>query len=171
MWNPLTSPVDYVVLAGQRSPGLATLDGWGSPRQWDERRGYGVTGATVVYKGTKLARGRLSIRLITEADWEAWEAWRPLVQRPPSDQRPRALDIQHPVLEGLGIRSVVVEDVSQPAPTGDTGEYTIEIKLLEFREPQRAVVRPRGSQNRPQPVDPVDRYIEQLTAQVQELAG
>lgn len=169
-WNPLSAPVDYVLLGGQRSPGLATIDGASSPRQWDERRGRGTTGATVVFQGIKLAKFTLSIRLITVEDWDAWDSWRQVVQRPPSGQRPRALDIDHPITEMLGIRSVVVEDVGQPKQTGD-GEWTIEIKLIEFRPPTPAIARPEASVDQPNaPTDPVDQVIERLTAQLQELA-
>lgn len=169
-FNPLTAPVDHVILSGSRSPGIATIDGASSPRQWDERRGYGLSGATLVYKGLKLARFSLELRLLTAEDFDAWEAWRPMVQRPPAGQRPQALDIEHPITEMLGIRSVVVEDVLQPKQTGD-GEWTVEIKLLEFRAPARAVARPEASADRPTPsTDPVDAVIERLTAQVQELA-
>ena len=49
---------DYIVLAGQRSPGLAVVRGSDSPRKWDVRNGYGFSGATIVYTGLGLALGR-----------------------------------------------------------------------------------------------------------------
>lgn len=166
-WDPITDPVDYVMLAGRRTPGLAELTGFASPRRWDERRGYALSGSTVVFRGIGLARGKLVIRLYSEQDWADWHAFAPVVQRPPPMERPRALEIVHPITEGLGVRAVVVEDVTQPTQTGH-GEWTIEITLLEFRRPTIALAVPDAAQE--QPVDPVDRYIEQLTGQVQELA-
>lgn len=168
-FDPTTSPVDYVILAGQRSPGIANLDGASSPRQWDERRAYGQSGASLVYRGLKPAKFTLALLLISAEDWAAWDAWRPVVQRPPTGTRPRALDIEHPITEMLGIRSVVVEDVLQPRQTGN-GEWTIEIKLLEFRPPTTTVTRPQASADRAPVTDPVDAVIERLAAQVQELA-
>ena len=224
-WDPITQPVDYVLLAGQRSPGIATVEGASSPRAWDQRRGYGLSGATVVFRGLRLAQFKVFVRLCTEADWQAWEAWRPLVARPPfpelaafsgearadlqeaevaigqdptqandpvtqqqlrtlrrradaeeqAERRaglgrraPRALDIWHPHLEALGIRSCVVEDLLQPVQD-ERGEWTIEIRFLEYRRPRVALARPQGSQQRT--TDPVDRYIEQHSTPVQELAG
>jgi len=168
-WNPLESPVDYIVLAGQRSPGLATVAGASLTRKWDERKGHGLSGSTLVYRGGPASRFTVSIRLLTVEHWQDWDAWRPLVQRPIDPQRPRALDIEHPFLDALGIRSVVVESVAQPEQTGD-GEYTVVLGLIEYRPPVRAIARPTGARARPVAVDPVDLEIERLTAQVQELA-
>ena len=121
-----------------------------------------------MYRGIGLAHFKLMLRLYTTEDWNAWHEWKSVVQRAPLGERPRALEIEHPQLADLGITSVVVEDVLQPVQTGD-GEWTIEVKLAEFRRPEFTLTRPEGSQDRP--TDPVDQYIEQLSGQVQELAG
>jgi hypothetical protein len=164
-WNPLTQAVDYVKLAGQRTPGIAELQGFDSPRRWDVRRGYALSGSTLVFRGVGLAeRGKLVIRLYTEQDWEDWHAFAPLLQRPPIGERARALDISHPITEELGIRSVVVSNVSQPMQTGD-GEWTIEVALLEHRRPQLQLARTEGSAERT--TDPVDQTIERLSGIVQ----
>lgn len=167
-FNPLTSPVDYVVLAGQRSPGVCEVVGGTSPRRWDERRGFGLSGATVVFHGVGLAKPLLRIRLFTEQHWSDWATWRELVQRPPLGERPRAMDIEHPILEDLGVRSVVVEDVTQPTQTGD-GEWTVEVKLIEFRRPEIALATPSGAAQ--STVDPLDREILDLTETVNTLAA
>lgn len=179
-FEPLTAPQDYFVLAGQRSPGVCDFVGADSPRRWDERRGYGLSGATVVFRGIGLSEFKARLRLYNSQDWSNWHAFRGLLQRPPtptpsatSVQRPprvvpRALDIQHPLLEDLGIRSVVVVNVLQPEQTGN-GEWTIEIVFKEFRRPVVALSRPDASQERV--TDPVDVVMEQLSGQFQELAG
>ncbi len=166
--NPIEAPVDFVILAGLPSPGIAEVLGAGSPRKWDERKGYALSGASLVFKGNGLAKFTLQLRLYTIEHWEAWEAWKPLVMRPPVGERARALDIYHPFLDSLEIRSVVVEDVLQPQQTDD-GEWTIEIKLIEYRRPVVALARQDGSRNRS--TDPVDQYIDALSSQVQELAS
>jgi hypothetical protein len=161
-FNPISQPVDRVTLGGRQSPGLASIEGFSSPRRWDERRGYGLSGSTVVFRGIGLATGKLILRLYTEQDFADWSSFSELVQRPPSGERSRALDISHPILEDLGIRSVVVEDVKQPTQTGD-GEWTIEIALKEFRRPVVALSRPDGSVDRPpEPEDQNDIAIRDL---------
>jgi hypothetical protein len=161
-WNPLEQPQDFVILGGRRTPGIATLEGFSSPRIWDKRRGPGFTGATLRFKGLDLGKGTLRLTLITKEDWADWEAFAPVVTRPPIGRRATHLQIEHPQLEQLGIRAVAVEDVSQPMQVDETGKWEIEISLLEFRRPQPALSTPLGSQNE-EPEDPLDRRIAQLT--------
>lgn len=168
-FDPVTSPVDYVLLEGQRSPGLATISGAGSKLKWDERRGFALSGSRVVFRGTILARPTLTIRLYTAKHWSAWHRWRPLIQRPPVGERATASDIWHPILEDFDITAVVVESVSQPKQTTDDGEWTIEIKLIEHRAPVFTLENVDASATTP--TDPVERRIAALTAQVEILAG
>lgn len=133
-WNPLDQPIDYAVVAGRRTPGSCDIENAGSPRQWDERRGYGVSGATLVYRGLRLASFTMKLRLYDATDWQNWHDWKSVVDRPPTGERAQALDIVHPLLEEVGIRSAVVEDVIAPRQTAD-GEWTAEIRWKEFRRP------------------------------------
>jgi hypothetical protein len=161
-WNPLTQSVDFVLLAGQRTPGIAELQGFDSPRHWDVRRGYAQTGATTVFRGIGVAeRGKLVIRLYTEQDWEDWDAFLPLLKRPPIGSHSKALDISHPFTEALGIRAVVVSNVSQPVQT-DSGEWTIEVALIEHRRPQVQLARTDGSQEGTEVGDPVLQTLTSL---------
>lgn len=167
-FNPINTPVDYVLLANRRSPGLAVVTNAASPRMWDERRGFALSGARVVFRGIGLARPLVTLRLLTVADFDAWHDWRELVQRPPVGTRGHAQDIWHPILEDLGIVSVVVEDVLQPVQVAD-GEWNVAIKFIEYRRPVVTLETIGSSETTP--TDPVDRYIEELTAQVTTLAG
>lgn len=169
-WNPIAEPVDFVILAGQRTPGIAEVQGFRSPRNWDERRGYGLSGATLRFRGVGLASGKLIIRLTTEQDWADWEAFAPVVKRPPVGERAHALDISHPILEQLDIRAVVVTDVAQPEQD-DKGVWTITIELKEYRRPVIQLSTPDGAATTPEPQTEGQRMIAALTAQVQELAS
>lgn len=165
--DPITLPCDYVMLAGRKTPGLCEIVGAGSPRNWEERPGYATAGAWLVYRGNKLAAFELKIRLYSPEDFAEWDAFVPLLLRAPQGKRPTALDIWHPFLEQLQIKAVVVEDTSAPVQTDD-GEWTISVRVKEFRKPAFALAKPEGAQATP--VDPVEKYIEALTKQVQELA-
>ena len=143
-FQPLTQPVDHITLAGQRSPGVADLTDTLSDSDIQERKGYGLGGAYAVYKGLKIAYPKVTIKLVTSQHWDDWHAWRPLIARPPTGRRPRALDIWHPILEDLGITSVLVKSYTQPTQTGD-GEWSVVITFVEYRRPQRALVTPDGS--------------------------
>lgn len=168
-WIGLTQPHDYVVLAGQRSPGVCTVSGVKTIRDYDERRGIGLTGGRLVYRGTKLRRPMLTIKLYTVEDWNAWNAWMPLVQRPPDGARPHALDIEHPLLEANGITSVVIEEDVAVEQTSEDGEWTVIIKMIEQRPPRPALVGIDGSNQ--DTLDPLDLEIERNSAEIARLTA
>ncbi len=167
-FNPEIAPVDFILLANQRSPGLAVISNANSPRRWDERKGYALSGSRVIFRGIGLARPIVTLRLLSFEDWVDWHLWRPLIQRPPVGERSKALDIWHPILEDLGIISVVVEDILQPKQVAD-GEWNIDIKFIEFRRPKRTLETVGSSKERSN--DPADRILEALTTQVDTLAS
>lgn len=154
----VADPMDKIWLAQRWSPGLCDVEGAGSPREWEEIAGYGWSGGFLRFRGVKLAHFSIRFRLYTEADWLEWSVFKPLVDKPPYGKRPRALDIWHPVLVDQGIYSVVVEDLGQPMQTAD-GEWTIEIKMIEAREPKYSQVKAEGSAATPE--DPWEKKIEQ----------
>lgn len=168
-FSPLTNPVDYIELAGQRSPGIATVSGASSPRRWDERKGFAMSGARVVFRGIGLAHFTVTLRLVSAQDWDDWEAWRPLVQRPPVGVYARAQDIQHPILADLDITSAVVEDVSQPSQVED-GVWDIEIKFIEYRRPMPALSSIDGTDDQPRARSTRDGVIAGQSAQIEVLA-
>lgn len=144
-WSPLSDPVDVIRLAGRESPGIATVSNASSPRRWDIRKGYALSGARAVFRGLDVAKFKVTIRLYTEKDWDDWHAWKDLVQRPPSGIRPKSLDIWHPVLEECGITSANVENVSQPEQTTQDGEWSITIDFIEHRARQPISIMTEGS--------------------------
>ena len=149
-FNPELAPVDYILLAGELSPGIATISNANSPRRWDERRGYALSGARVVFRGIGLARPIITFRLSSFEEWNDWHIWTDAVglARPPVGERSRAKDIWHPILEDLGIVSVVVEDVGQPNQT-DHGIWDIAVKFIEFRRPVRTLETVGASEETP----------------------
>lgn len=163
-YDPIASPVDFVVVAGQRTPGLAEVVGAGSPRQWDERRGFDMSGATLRFRGKKLARFSIKLTLATSEDFAAWNAFSPVVLAVPAGGR-GALQLVHPILNDWGIRSGVVDDVLQPTPDGDTGKHVVEIKMIERRPPTPAGSTTAGSADSPAP-NPLQARIETNRAQI-----
>lgn len=183
-FNPITNPLDFIVLAGQESPGIAEIVGAASPRNWEERKGYGYGGAIVVFRGVGLAKFSVKFILWTEEHWSEWEGFRLLLQRPPPPNRnsimrqsiygprPRALDIYHPILLDLGVSSVVVTELVQPVQTGH-GEWTHEVKFIEYRQPTFQLSRPEGTEENQ--LSEVDRQIQaqeaENAAMYRQLAG
>lgn len=175
MPNPLDDAdlYDYIVLAKQRSPGLCDVSGASAPRQWDIRKGYGLSGATVVYTGDGLAQFTVRLFFWETSHFDEWERFRVLIAKPPEGEKPKAMDISHPYLEELGIKSVVVDDElqwAQPEP----GLFIKDIKFLQYRAPKPALGKPDGSQskaNEPTAETEAERVIQSLTKQMKELAA
>lgn len=169
---------DFILLGGFKSPGLCDVSGAGSPRKWEQRVGYGMGGATSVFLGNQLSEFSVKFRLygdpkVPDPDWEAWNSFEAAVlQRPPAGAggKARSLDIWHPVLERLKIKSVGVTDVGQPYQSDD-GEWTIEVKFIQYSKPRIQLAKPDGSKDSPQPKDENERRIADLAGQFQELAG
>jgi len=158
-WNPLAESVDRFLIGGRLTPGLGELVAPDSPRNWEERVGPGFSGAVVVFRGVKPSHFGIKFTLLTEQDWADWNAFAPIVAKPPFAKRPRALDIVHPLLKQIGITAIVVENVLAPQPSGDTGEWIVELKVIEYRRLKHSgVSKAEGSQA--QPEDPVELEIE-----------
>lgn len=170
--NPLTNSelYDHIVLAGVESPGLAVVSGAVIPQNWDKRKGFGNSGATIVYSGDDLAEFKVTLSLFEIQHFEDWDTFQLLLLKSPKDAKPKALDINHPLLAPLGIKSVVVKSVSQLNPVGD-GMWQVEISFLQFRAPTPSVGKPTGSTSNKKTdtssVDERDKTIAALRAQAQ----
>jgi hypothetical protein len=168
-WNPMDQPVDFASIGGLLTPGKIDIMGAGSPRNWDQRMGYGWSGSFPVFTGMKLSEFSSRIRLYTTEDWDHWDVFKIVVEKPPAGKRPRALDIWHPFLEMLDIRSVVVTDCSQPEPIDELGTHAIVIKWMVFRRPKITLAKPEASEVKPK--DEVEQEIEALTKEFNRLKG
>lgn len=169
-WNPLDEPADKIWLQQHWSPGLCEISGANSPRKWDEIESHGHSGATLKFNGVGLAHFSVKISLYTSQDWIDWSEFKPLVDKPPLGNEPKAQDIWHPLLVDQGIYAVGVEDVGQPEQNED-GVWTIEIKFVEHRPPKPALVKVSGAAATPKDPDPQEAEIAQLTKQKAELAA
>lgn len=172
-WNPLTEPRDRCLIGGHITPGICDIEGADSPRNWDEIRGPGLSGALLRFRGVMPSHFAIKFRLYTPLDWADWNAFQTLVAKPPYGKRPRGLDIVHPLLEPLGIRAIVVENVLAPEQTND-GEWTVQLKVIEYRK-RKSVPQAKVEGSQQTPTDPYEQIeAEQsktIDALSSELAG
>lgn len=172
------SACDTILLAGQRSPGVARVRPLSSPRKWDEKDGQGTSGASLVYQGDKLVHFEVAIELWEPEHFVAWDAFRLLLRKAPEGVKPTALDLSHPFVDEHEVSAVVVEDLVGPEIT-DQGLTTWVVKFVQFRKPTPAQGKPGGSASQwtasqgggADAKSESDKQIEQLTKQVKELSA
>src|SRR5690606_289725 len=129
-YDPLTTPADSIILGGMISPGIARVVGAASKRKVDIRGAYGVSATVAVW--LEIAEFKVEFDLYSSDDWAEWAVFSSTVLREmKANRRNRAsdfaLDIWHPWLEQLGIKSVIVKSISQPEEI-DAGVWRITIE-------------------------------------------
>ena len=135
-FDPFAHPQDYVLIGGQRTPGIAEIVDADAIRRVIERRGFALSGATARDQGRTLTPFKIRLTFTSSADFEAWDVFRPLLARPPG-RATTALDIAHPIFELAEIRAAIPKKTGQPTQVRD-GEWVIELEFLEYRNPQPA---------------------------------
>jgi hypothetical protein len=184
----MRAPENDVYISDRLVPGITEIKGLSAPRDWEERRGFGMMGAVLRYKGQKLSHFSITVTLYTENDWTDWLAFAPLIRRPPPPDRAQMaaitsipslgramrtqappLSIRHPLLEEYRIRQVVVEDVTAMTED-DKGSWVCEIKLIQYQRPVR-ILSTSGGRDREAGTSPQDRQIAALTAELNGLAS
>ena len=167
---------DWIVLAGQRSPGLAVVRGCDCPRNWDIRQGYGFTGATVVFTGAGLAKFDVDIFAFESGHFADWRTFAKKCLMAPAGVRLSSMSIAHPQLNDapLTITQVVVTNVSQWEQSGsDDGLWCRTISFLQYRAPIPLLVKPyQGPPGNPLAITPpVDPEVMQIKANADQIAN
>lgn len=167
---PLLNPLTTYVLQNKEAPGISDFSGASSPRKWEERNGYGLSGSTVIFLGIGLAQFQIATDLYTDLDWQRWhEDFSPIVKAPPRGVRPKSMQIYHPILEDLGITSAVVTDVLQPVEVQPSvWRYTV--KYFAYRKPVRQLRKPDGTAAA-EITDPFELKIKELDDQGDAIAA
>jgi hypothetical protein len=164
-WSPEHSPQDYVLLAGQQTPGYTEVIGAHAPRKIQIQSGPGLTGARYRFWGMEVCKFLLKIHLQDDQDWIDWavfklngaagEALRNPIAKAGGSGNGQALvinpiTIDHPFLSDptINITHVIIEDVHQPERVGESTEWTIDIPVIGYRAmkiQQAAYEKPKGA--------------------------
>lgn len=164
---------DYIVLSGEKSPGRATVKAPNSPRTWDKRKGYGTSGASLVYTGDDLSEFDVEIVLWKKSQFAEWKSFaKKCLEKPPKGARPKALKIEHPVVNASPwlIDEVVVKDVLGFEDTSDDGLWQGTIQFIQYRAPLPALGKPKqaipgAAAKIPTAQDAADLEIQKLSAE------
>jgi hypothetical protein len=113
---------------------------------YDIRKGYGLSWATVVPAGVSLAVMRFHIHVIGTADDTLWTNWSPILQRPQpqaGQAQFKALGFFHDMCSGpaYGVQSVLVTELAYVGQI-ESGHNVHEVAFIEWKEPLPAPPRP-----------------------------
>jgi len=158
---------DQIELGNVESPGKVTLSGHDSEVEWDIKAGAGQNGATMTRKGRKPKEFTATFYLVKDDvegydDFEFWDEFQALIDSTTSGKTPKALDIWHPDLERVGIKSVVKKSVGGMVHDGKGGA-TVVVKFIEYLPPKPAGGSPNGAlRAKPKADDPNAAALAEL---------
>lgn len=143
---------DAILVGSDYSPGLATIRHPSEPRNWDKRKGYGFTGATLVFTGADLSDFEIDFYMWSEPQVIQFFAFKKkyfsLPKTPPTlapgqlfPTPPKALGVSSPILASCNITAMVVQDIIGP-DFDDFGGAMWTGKFTAFRAPLPMLARP-----------------------------
>lgn len=130
------TPWDYLVLAGFRTPGIATIRATKRARL-DKKETAGTDGQTVTHLGMRCSEVTVRLRLLTQGDLDAWAAIVPAIQPRPGKTRPDPVSVSHPALDIMGVKSLYVEELGVPEVPVPGGPVEVTIRFVEFLPPKK----------------------------------
>jgi hypothetical protein len=156
--TPWREPLAYdqVEVAGRLWTGLAKLEGFDQPYEWQINKGQGTDGASTAYQGGGIAEPSITFFLWEGVDdkgalvnyFADWEAFKPILEAsippPGSGKDPTALAIRNPIAEHAKIRAISIKKIGQLTPDGDGGA-TVKVDLIDFRKPKKAGGTPQAA--------------------------
>jgi hypothetical protein len=178
-WNPYRMPVNKFLIVNYWSPGVCVQpEGASIDRNFDERRGYGIDFAFLIFWGRKLAHFKTVLKIWDEPTWEEWQQFRPLLHAVPRRgavnganangyDPATAMTIWHPQLVPLGITACVVEKEPQEVRLAK-GVYDIPIEFCQvITKPRAAFAKPEAAKDTP--LDPMDKLIAERRKQLEDM--
>ena len=144
--NPYIDPDQWgMSIGGCNVSGIITaIDGHAKPEEWNVQKGTSSSGATVVWKGTKVAEAiKITVAMIDAGDFEAYYLMRDTL-RPKLGTKPPSLTIVHPAINAVGITRVACVDVGPPKPAAGLS-WSYEITLIEYNPTAPAKAGPAGA--------------------------
>lgn len=145
--NPYIDPDPWgvVILGGLQVCGIITaIDGHSKPEEWNVQKGTSSSGATTVWKGTKLAEAiKITVALVDAEMFENYYAVRDTL-RPKLGTKPPSLTIVNAAINAVGITRVACVDISAPRPAAGLS-WSYEITLIEYNPTAPAKAGPAGA--------------------------
>lgn len=169
MPNPIDNEDLYIsiVLGGVPSPGQVTLSAHDREYGWDVKSGTAQSGATITRKSDDPIAFTCNFYLVKDEadgidDFALWPDFLALIKSTVAGKEPKALDIYHPDLSEVGIKSVVLKKQLGTIHDGKGGQ-TKGILFLEYIPPKKTGGTPSGSKTSAKN-DPNQKALDELDA-------
>jgi hypothetical protein len=140
----VSGALDLFIVNGMTHAGKAEIVGLETPRKVDERDGYGITGATTVFNGIKLARWGVLFSIWDAFDFDESRPFFEMLKTPPLTLPPLALGVYHPLLAEEGISAALVLNGGGWSQD-DYGLFTRTVKFVQYRQPLPALASPQAA--------------------------
>ncbi len=177
--NPFTSLEEIkawgrVGLSNTQFPGIVVaVDGVDRPIEWVAQNGIGLTGAALIFKGTKLVEGStITCELTNAIEFNEAIAFNEFITTPPGT-RPRAHPIVHPAFASAKVAKVVFSLIPSPKYAGKR-KWIVTYGIKEYK---KQVIVPIGPADPakvdgpPKPKDAAETALAGMLATVQKALG
>lgn len=141
MIDPISEPEEWdaIVLGGGAvSPGVCVVAGFKRVHTFDKKKGKGTNGATLTFTEKPPTEGTVTFTLWQRAHFAAWDEFSALLKYDPTRKAVQAIDVFHPALAQINATSFVCEELGSIERADDLGNYSVQIKLVEFFPPPKA---------------------------------
>jgi len=167
---------DQITIAGQVWPPTssgyrsAKFDIKGAKRayKWEVQDGLGVQGAVEIYRGWTPQPFTIEFFLWDSALYAAWIQFQPLFAYNARKTVPIPIQLNHPMLQNLGISQVIVEDIGAIEMVDPSARmFSVTVSLREFFPPRAVAPATPDAASNGKPQDPNDDPVAvQLQAQL-----
>ena len=131
---------DIFYIGGDPLPGLARVRG-ARQIKVDQRNAPGTEGSTLTFLGRTSAEIQVTLRMWTNEQLDVWNKMVPKIQPPPGKLPPEPLDVYHPALAMLAMKSLLCLDAGIMQPSGDPGVFETQLRFIEFLPEMKAPVK------------------------------
>ena len=162
-YNPLKTPVDFVLINGMKTPGIARIEGGAERARIQQSPCPGVLGSFVRFVGRELAEFDIVLTFWLPEHWDAWRAFEPIVHVPAFGVFPRIVPtVSHPELAQIRVTAMMIKEYVKPE-VSDDGKGIVVLKCLEYRKPIKGFVAPASPDTpKNEPKDAGELRIEAL---------
>lgn len=168
---------DVITLAGVQSPGVVSLSGHERAVKWDRKEAGGQDGESTTRKGVEACEFTATFSLVIDPSigldeeimWR--EGFLPVLNATFNGTLPQAVDIYHPDLVDVGIKSVVVRKIGGLVRDGKGGSK-VTVTFLEYRPAKKkATSKPKSkgvTADPKAPPDPLQEHLDTLDQLINE---